>query len=81
MENYETVKVLFPDNIGNIDKMFDDAEKWGVSTLKGWIESYETTRFTQIGEFTAVITSDYNMDFVREWIKRHIPRTNIQDIN
>jgi hypothetical protein len=57
------------------------AEEWGVSNLKEWIDSYETTRFTQIEEYTAIVTSEYNMDFVKEWLKRHITISNIQDIN
>ena len=81
MESYETIKVSFTESISIIDKMFDNAEKWGVSNLKGWIDSYETTRFTQIEEHTAIITSEYNMDYVKEWIKRHIFGINIQDIN
>jgi hypothetical protein len=81
MESYETIKVSFTDSIGNIDKMFDNAEKWGASNLKEWIDSYESTRFTQIGKNTAIVTSEYNMDFVREWLKTHISINNIQDIN
>ena len=39
------------------DGIFDDAEAWGVDTLKGWIDSYESSRFTAIDSHTAVITS------------------------
>ncbi|MDR2058396.1 MAG: hypothetical protein LBP83_08995 [Dysgonamonadaceae bacterium] len=46
MESYKTIKVLFPESIINLDRMFDNQEKWGTSTLKGWIDGYETTRFT-----------------------------------
>ncbi len=85
MENYKTIKVLFADSISKIDKMFDNAKKevtkWGVSTLKEWIESYETTRFTHVDEHTAIITSEYNIDFVKEWLRTHILNSNIQDIN
>ncbi|WP_423774316.1 DUF6956 domain-containing protein, partial [Alistipes putredinis] len=33
--------------------------------------SYESTRFTQISDRTAVVTSEYNMMSVREWLARH----------
>ena len=44
----------------------------GAATLKEWVDSYEGTRFTQIGERTAVITSEYNMRSVREWLEKHM---------
>jgi len=34
------------------------------------VEDYESTRFTQIDGHTAVITSEYNMPCVREWLTR-----------
>lgn len=33
--------------------------------------SYESTRFTQIGKCKAVITSEYNIESVREWLKKN----------
>ena len=36
-----------------------------------WIDGYESTRFTQIGDRTAVVTFEYNMASVREWLARH----------
>ena len=39
-ENYQTLIVKFCDPISVLDGMFDDAEAWGVSTLKGWIDNY-----------------------------------------
>ena len=80
MENYETIRVSFTDSIYIIDRMFN-VEEWGVSNLKEWIDSYETTRFAQIDSNTAIITSEYNMDFVKEWLKRYISIGNIQSIN
>ena len=44
-----------------------------VASLKEWIDGYESTRFTQIGDHTAVITSEYNAEHVQEWLQRHIP--------
>ena len=45
----------------------------GVETLKGWIEDYESSRFTAIDSHTAVITSEYNMECVKTWLERNTP--------
>ena len=42
-------------------------------TLKGWIEDYESSRFTAIDSHTAVITSEYNMECVKTWLERNTP--------
>jgi hypothetical protein len=53
--------------------MFADGYKnWGAVNLKEWIDSYESTRFTQIDALTAVITSEYNMNHVKEWLSGNI---------
>ena len=72
---YDTLIVTFSDPIKVLDNMFDeldnmfsDADAWGTDTLKGWVEDYESTRFTQINDHTAVITSEYNMPCVKEWL-------------
>ena len=53
--------------------MFEkDPQSWGVSTIKEWIENYESTRFTQIDEQTAIITSEYNMVHIEHWLIRNI---------
>lgn len=49
----------------------------GVASLKEWIDGYESTRFTQTGEHTAVITSEYNAEHVQEWLQRHTPVANL----
>lgn len=71
--NYETLIVLFAEPIRTLDNIFDDPEAWGVETLKEWIDSYESSRFTQTDERTAVITSDYNMTHIKEWLERNTP--------
>ena len=43
---YQTLIVKFSEPITVLDGMFDDAEAWGVDTLKGWIDNYESSRFT-----------------------------------
>ena len=37
---YQTLIVKFSEPITVLDGIFDDAEAWGVDTLKGWIDSY-----------------------------------------
>ena len=70
---YETILVTFAEPIQKLDAFFDDPDVWGVTTLKGWIDSYESSRFTQTGQYTAVITSEYNMNAVREWLEKWMP--------
>lgn len=72
---YKTVIVTFGESIEELNGIFDAPHVWGVSTLKEWIDCYETTRFTQVGENRAVITSEYNMSFVIEWLQRHTAMT------
>jgi hypothetical protein len=67
---YDTLIVTFSDPICVLDRMFD-CPAWGVESLKEWIDGYESTRFTQIGKCTAVITSEYNMASVREWLEKN----------
>ena len=57
--NYQTLIVTFAEPIRTLDNYFDDVEAWGVASLKEWIDSYESTRFTQTDDCTAVITSEY----------------------
>lgn len=74
---YQTLIVRFGEPIAILDGMFADAEAWGASTLKEWIEGYESTRFTATDSHTAVITSEYNMEYVKEWLER---QTSIDEI-
>ena len=69
---YQTLVVTFAEPIDMLEGgVFDDPQAWGAATLKEWIEGYESTRFTQIGKRKAVITSEYNMESVREWLEKH----------
>ena len=58
---YHTLKVVFAEPIRALNEMFSDTQSWGVSTLKEWIDGYESTRFTPIDGHTAIITSEYNI--------------------
>ncbi len=71
--NYETLIITFAKPIRTLDRLFDDPETWGAALLKEWIDSYESTRFTPIDECRAVITSEYNMAHIKEWLERHSP--------
>ncbi len=57
---YQTLIVKFSEPITALDGIFDDTGAWGTDTLKGWIDDYESTRFTATDSHTAVITSEYN---------------------
>ena len=70
-ETSQTLIVRFCEPITTLDGMFDDAEAWGVSTLKEWIDNYESSRFTAIDRHTAVITSEYNMECLKEWLEKY----------
>lgn len=74
--NYETLIVTFAEPIRILDNYFDNTETWGGASLKEWIDSYESTRFTQTGDHTAVITSEYNMTHVKEWLEWNTPIVN-----
>lgn len=68
---YQTIIVKFKEAITDLDGIFSDVQFWGVTTLKEWIDDYESTRFTQTDSHTAVITSEYNMECVKEWLRKH----------
>ena len=80
-DKYQTVKVTFEQSIKEINRMFtSNYSTWQVVNLKEWIDSYESSRFIQIDEFSAIITSEYNMEFVREWLTKNTPIKAIETI-
>ena len=76
---YQTLIVKFSEPITALDGIFDDAQAWGTDTLKGWIDDYESTRFTATDSHTAVITSEYNMECVKEWLQRQTPIAEMRE--
>lgn len=72
---YSTVIITFGKPIKELNEIFDAPQTWGASTLKDWIDGYESSRFTKIGDDTAVITSEYNMTNVIGWLQRYTPIT------
>ena len=78
---YQTIIVKFREAITELDGIFRDMQFWGVATLKEWIDDYEGSRFTVIDPHTAVITSEYNMECLLEWLKRHTPIAEITAVS
>lgn len=76
--SYDTLIITFSEPIRILDGMFEDIDTWGVDSLKRWVDSYESTRFTPINDYTAVITSEYNMKHVREWLEQYLPIDHLQ---
>lgn len=70
-KTFETLIVRFAEPVSEIDNIFSDRDFWDVSSLEEYCNDYESTRFTQTDKHTAVITSEYNMECVVEWLKRH----------
>jgi hypothetical protein len=78
---YSTVKVTFSQPIREISRMFtSDYSYWHTVNLKEWIDNYESSRYAQIGECTAIITSEYNMEYVKEWLLKNTPVKEIKSI-
>ena len=70
-KNYETLHITFRKPLAEIDKEFEEEkEMFGVESLKEFIDGYESSRFTQISETEAIITSEYNMNHIVDWIER-----------
>ena len=69
---YQTLIVKFSEPICVLDRIFYNPI-WGAGTLKAWIDGYESSRFTATDSHTAVITSEYNMEYIKEWLQRKTP--------
>ena len=70
-KHYETLRIKFNKPLAEIDKEFEEEkEMFGVESLKEFIDGYESSRFTQISETEAIITSEYNMNHIVDWIER-----------
>ncbi|MFV0588011.1 DUF6956 domain-containing protein [Bacteroides reticulotermitis] len=80
-DKYQTIRITFSEPVKQIDRMFtQDYSLWGVVNLKEWIDNFESSRFTQIDQQTAIITSEYNMDNLTQWLKKNIPSIEIEYI-
>ena len=64
--------VVFGEPISRIDRsVFEDVATWGVCSLQGWVNSYESVRFVAIDDHTAIITGEYNMEQVKVWLEKY----------
>ena len=62
--------VVFGESISKIDRsVFEDVSTCGVSSLQGWVNSYESVRFVAINDHTAVITGEYNFEQVNVYLE------------
>lgn len=78
-DNYQTLRVRFTKSISEIDRMFTrDYKTWGVVNFKEWIDNYESSRFTQVAYDMAVITSEYNMEHIEQWLRNNTPIHSIE---
>lgn len=65
--------VVFGEPINQIDRsVFEDISNWGVSSLQGWINSYESARFVATNDHTAVMTGEYNFEQIKSSKEIHI---------
>ena len=72
--DFQTMVVVFGEPISQIDRsVFEDADTWGVCSLQGWVNSYESVRFVAINDHTAVITGEYNFEQVKVWLEKYVP--------
>ncbi len=77
--DFQTMTVVFGEPISQIDRsVFEDVSTWGVSSLQGCINSYESVRFVAINDHTAVITGEYNFEQVKEWLEKYVPVKNLK---
>lgn len=76
---YKTIIVTFKESIDRLNGIFDAPQTWGASTLKEWVDAYEISRLVQIGKNTVVITSEYNMPSIVEWLQRYTPIEILQE--
>lgn len=80
-DKYEAIKVTFEQPIKEISQLFvRDYSNWQTVNLKEWIDNYESSRFTQTGERSAIITSEYNMDCLKEWLLKNTPVKEIETV-
>ena len=70
--DFQIMTVVFGEPISRIDRsVFADVDTWGVCSLQGWVNSYESVRFVAINDHTAIITGEYNMEQVNVWLEKY----------
>lgn len=77
--DFQTMTVVFGEPISRIDRsVFEDVAAWGVCSLQGWVNSYESVRFVAINDHTAVITGEYNFEQVKVWLEKYAPIKSLE---
>ena len=77
--DFQTMIVVFGEPISQIGhSVFENVDTWGVCSMQGWVNSYESVRFVAINDNTAVITVEYNFEQVKEWLEKHIPIKSLE---
>lgn len=70
--DFQIMTVVFGEPISEIDRsVFEDVATWGVCSLQGWVNSYESVQFVAIDDHTAIITGEYNMEQVKVWLEKY----------
>ena len=70
--DFQIMTVVFGEPISRKDRsVFADVDTWGVCSLQGWVNSYESVRFVAIDDHTAIITGEYNMEQVKVWLEKY----------
>lgn len=79
-DKYQTIRVTFSKTIREIDLDFVKGyAKYQRVNLKEWIDNYKSSRFTQISECIAIITSDDTVH-LKEWLKKNIQVISIEEL-
>lgn len=68
MSKYETLIIYFVSEKSIIDEMTKDLVSMN---FEEWINDYESSRCTWVDDWTCVVTSDYNMEYIKEWFFRN----------
>lgn len=77
---YMAIRVTFQKTIQEINLDFvRDYAKWQRVNLKEWIDNYKSSRFTQISECSAIITSDDTVH-LKEWLQKNIQVKSIEEL-
>ena len=79
-DKYQADQVIFLKTIQEINRDFvRDYAKWQRVNLKEWIDNYKSSRFTQVSECSAIITSE-DTDHLKEWLKKNSPIKSIEEL-
>ena len=79
-DKYQAIRVTFLKTIQEINRDFVlDYAKYQTVNLKEWIDNYKSSRFTQISECSAIITSE-DIDQLKEWLNKNIPVKSIEEL-